>query len=196
MLSWSGRTLVTLSGKWSLGLGECGAFPSTVKKLPATPLFPVPMAASSAWSSGVMVPNCALPWTAAPTGATRRSWIIHPSYQPLSLLMTNSPRMSVKTSMNALGLSGSVGRPGFGSTTSRTPPMVDRPQFAPHEVNIAVALDARNSGGEDAGLEAGAVEEVVLEQLARAGGLRECLDRCHRVRAAVERAQPVPERGR
>src|SRR5712664_186360 len=159
MLSWSGRTLVTLSGKWSLGLGECGAFPSTVKKLPATPLFPVPMAASSAWSSGVMVPNCALPWTAAPTGATRRSWIIHPSYQPLP---ADGRQAAVR---------------------------------APRGQHCRV-VDARNSGGEDAGLEAGAVEEVVLEQLARAGGLRECLDRCHRVRAAVERAQPVPERGR
>jgi hypothetical protein len=27
-----------------------------------------------------------------------RSWIIHPSYQPLSLLMTNNGAMSVKTS--------------------------------------------------------------------------------------------------
>ena len=39
--------------------------------------------------------------------------------------------MSVKTSMKAPGSSGSVGRPGFGSSTRRTEPTVDRLQFAP-----------------------------------------------------------------
>src|SRR5439155_19868347 len=62
---------------------------------------------------------------------TVRSWIIHPSYQPLSLLMTNSGSMSVKTSMKVRGLLGSVGRPGFGSRTTRTVPIVGSPQLAP-----------------------------------------------------------------
>src|SRR5215471_8663426 len=58
------------------------------------------------------------------------SWIIQPSYQPLSLLITNSPEMSVNTSMNAFGSLGSVGSPGFGSSTTRTDPMLGKPQLA------------------------------------------------------------------
>jgi hypothetical protein len=38
--------------------------------------------------------------------------------------MTKSPEMSVKMSMNASGSSGSVGKPGFGSSASRTDPIV------------------------------------------------------------------------
>jgi hypothetical protein len=47
-------------------------------------------------------------------------------HSPLSLLITKSPEMSVKTSMNARTSLGSVGKPGLGST--RTAPMVGRPQ--------------------------------------------------------------------
>ena len=63
------------------------------------------------------------------------SWIIHPSYQPLSLLMTNNGEMSVKTSLKARGLFGSVGSPGLGSRTTRTAPTVGSPQFPPVAVN-------------------------------------------------------------
>ena len=74
------------------------------------------------------------------TGATVRSWIIHPSYHPLSLLITNSPATSVNMSMNARTSLGSVGRPGLGSRTTRTEPMVGRPQSGPVAVSIAVSL--------------------------------------------------------
>src|SRR6516162_7591887 len=59
----------------------------------------------------------------------------HPSYQPLSLLMTNKGEMSVKTSLKARGLFGSVGKPGLGSKTTRTAPTVGRPQFPPVAVS-------------------------------------------------------------
>jgi hypothetical protein len=61
---------------------------------------------------------------------TRRSLIIQPSYQPASLLMTNRPEKSMKTSMKACGSSGLVGSPGLGSNTTRTEPMVFRPPLA------------------------------------------------------------------
>jgi hypothetical protein len=57
--------------------------------------------------------------------------------------MTNSPEMSVNTSMNVRTSSGSVGKPGLGSTTSRTAPMVGNPAFAPVAVSIAVSLTPR-----------------------------------------------------
>ena len=49
----------------------------------------------------------------------------------------------MKTSMKARGSFGSVGSPGFGSSTSRTAPIVGRPQFAPVAVSIARVVDAR-----------------------------------------------------
>src|SRR4029077_2025829 len=53
------------------------------------------------------VPNCAWPsGRGLATAGTVMSWIIHPSYQPLSLLMTNNGEMSVKTSLKARGLVG------------------------------------------------------------------------------------------
>ena len=63
------------------------------------------------------------------------SWIIHPSYQPLSLLMTNNWERSMKTSLKARGFVGSEGSPGLGSSTTRTVPIVGRPQFAPVTVS-------------------------------------------------------------
>ena len=54
--------------------------------------------------------------------------------------MTNSPEMSVKTSMNARTLLGLVGKPGLGSKTSRTARMVDNPQFGPVAVSMALSL--------------------------------------------------------
>ena len=54
--------------------------------------------------------------------------------------MTNRPPTSVKTSMNARTSFGSTGRPGFGSRTTRTAPMVERPQSGPVAVSIAVSL--------------------------------------------------------
>jgi hypothetical protein len=58
------------------------------------------------------------------------SLIIQPSYHPDSLLITNSPEKSMKTSMNAPGSAGSVGKPGFGSRVTRTEPMVGKPPLA------------------------------------------------------------------
>ena len=49
--------------------------------------------------------------------------------------------MSVKMSMNARGLSESVGRPGLGSSARRTDPMVGRPPLAAFAaVGMAVSL--------------------------------------------------------
>src|SRR5215475_12664988 len=103
-----------------------------VKILPGT-LLPLPIAFRLAASAGRIVPNCAWPSARGVglTAGTVRSWIIQPSYQPLSLLITNKPDTSVKTSMNARGSVGSVGSPGFGSSTTRTAPIVGRPQFEP-----------------------------------------------------------------
>src|ERR1700736_1988676 len=112
MLSLIGTTFVWLSGKWSEALGKRGAWPSTVKTFPAT-LLPVPILFSISASRWVTVPNCAWPsGRGLATAGTVMSWIIHPSYQPLSLLMTNNGEMSVKTSLKARGLFGSVGSPG------------------------------------------------------------------------------------
>src|SRR5438094_320361 len=55
------------------------------------------MAFSASASAAVIVPNVAAPVPSDRGGAlfgTVRSWIIHPSYQPLSLLLTNSGSMS------------------------------------------------------------------------------------------------------
>ncbi len=145
MLRYREIRLVCLSGKWSDALGAWGVSPSTVKKCPGT-LLPLPMALSTAASSGRTVPNCA--WPSARlvllTEATVKSWIIHPSYHPLSLLMTNRPEMSVKTSMKALASLGSVGSPGLGSSTMRTAPTVGRPQLAPVAVNCTLSFTPGN----------------------------------------------------
>src|SRR2546429_7846938 len=92
------------------------------------------MSANAAASAAVIVPTEAAPLPSDRGGAmfgTVRSWIIHPSYQPLSLLMTNSGSMSVKTSMKAFGSLGSVGKPGFGSRAAGEVPVVGRPQLGP-----------------------------------------------------------------
>src|SRR5262249_60084279 len=89
---------------------------------------------------GVMVRSGG--WPGGRGGATAgivMSWIIQPSYQPLSLLMTNIGEMSVKTSMKARGSVGSVGSPGLGSRTTRTAPTVGSPQFPPVTVNWTLA---------------------------------------------------------
>jgi hypothetical protein len=80
---------------------------------------------SAVASSWVIIPNCGVPSArSGPTSGTTTSWIIQPSYQPDSLLMTKSGEMSVKMSMNAPGSFGSVGNPGFGSSSRRTEPSV------------------------------------------------------------------------
>jgi len=95
-------------------------------------LLPVPIRERISASRWVIVPNWACPsLRGAATFATVISWIIHPSYQPLSLLMTNNGDMSVNTSLNARGSLGSVGSPGLGSSTTRTAPSVGRPQLPP-----------------------------------------------------------------
>src|SRR5436309_5398394 len=96
-------------------------------------LLPVPIFLSISASRSVIVANCARPsGRGGAMGGTTRSWIIHPSYQPLSLLMTNSGEMSVKMSMKARGLLGSVGGPGLGSSTTRTAPI--REKVGPKEL--------------------------------------------------------------
>src|SRR5262245_64580276 len=71
---------------------------------------------------------------------TITSWIIHPSYQPDSLLITNSPEMSVNMSTNAPGSLGSVGNPGLGSTTTRVAPRVGRSPFGPVALGATPSL--------------------------------------------------------
>src|SRR5688572_12804272 len=113
-------------------LEKRAAVPSSVKRRPGTgTLLPAPIVASTAASAGVIVPNRARPSASGgATAGTRRSQVIHPSYQPDSLLMTNRPEMSVNMSMNARGSAGLVGRPGFGSSVMRTAPSVGRPPLA------------------------------------------------------------------
>src|SRR4029077_14229606 len=105
-------------------------------------LLPVPICFNIVASAGRMTPNWAWPSClgVALTLGTVRSWIIQPSYQPLSLLITNSPEMSVNTSLNARGLFGSVGRPGLGSNTHRPHPTVESPQLPPVTVNCTWSL--------------------------------------------------------
>jgi hypothetical protein len=65
-------------------------------------IIPVPILARSSASRWVIAPNCACPsLRGGATLGTVMSWIIHPSYQPLSLSITNYGEMSVKTSLNA-----------------------------------------------------------------------------------------------
>src|SRR4029077_432784 len=138
--SMMGTTFDCTSGKWSLALGRRGGLPSRVKTWVGT-LFPPPMAWSAVTSSCVIIPNCGVPSprSGAASGTTT-SWIIQPSYQPDSLLMTKSGSMSVKTSMNEPGSFGSVGRPGFGSRASRTEPRVGVSWFAPVAVGATPSL--------------------------------------------------------
>ena len=73
-------------------------------------------------------------------------------------------------SMNARGSSGSVGQAGL--RLERQAHRADGGQAAvraPHGPHRRIVVDARDLRGEDARLEAGAVEQVVLEQLALAG---------------------------
>ena len=135
MLTWIGTTLLWLLGNLSDALGKCGALPSTVKICPGTLLL-VPIFLRISASPAVIVPNAARPpGRGGAAGGTMMSWIIYPSYQPLSLLMTNSGEMSVNTSLKARGSLGSVGSPGLGSRTTRTAPIVGSPQFPPVTVN-------------------------------------------------------------
>src|SRR5438876_1016866 len=82
--------------------------------------------------------------------------------------MTNRPEMSVNMSMNARGSSGSVGRPGFGSSVTRTGP--HRWKSAVREVRArrdhTIVIDARNDAREHVRWESRRVEQVVPEQLA------------------------------
>src|SRR5262245_36497876 len=94
-------------------------------------LFPRPRAAIAAASAAVIVPKRAVPsGRGGAMGGTLMSLIIHPSYQPDSLLITNNPEKSMKMSINARGSLGLVGNPGFGSNVTRTAPMVGSPPFA------------------------------------------------------------------
>src|SRR5262250_684844 len=123
MLTGNGTVFDWTVGNTSVAAGKRGGVPSTVKMFPGT-LLPVPIAASAAASAGVIVPYGGWPpGSGAAIGGTRTSWIIQPSYQPDSLLMTKSPETSVKMSMKARTSSGSVGSPGFGSSTTRTDPI-------------------------------------------------------------------------
>ena len=76
------------------------------------------------------------------TLGTVTSWIIHPSYHPLWLFITNNEEMSVKTSLKARGSFGSVGRPGLSSPTTRTHRPVGNPQFASVMLNSTVDTTA------------------------------------------------------
>src|SRR6266516_1061705 len=140
MLSCTGTVLETLSGQWSEALGNRTAPPSTVKIWPATLLWS-PIAARALASASVSVPKAA--WPSARGGAalgTTTSWIIQPSYQPDSLLITNRPDRSEKMSTNAPGSLGSVGRPGFGSSATRTEPIVGRSPLGPVAVGATPSL--------------------------------------------------------
>src|SRR6516162_6298090 len=52
--------------------------------------------------------------------------------------------MSVKTSLKARGLFGSVGSPGLGSSTRRTAPTVGKPQLAPVTVSCTWSFTPGN----------------------------------------------------
>ena len=54
--------------------------------------------------------------------------------------MTKSPEISVNMSMNAPGSLGSVGKPGLGSNTTRTAPMVGRSPLGPVAVGATPSL--------------------------------------------------------
>ena len=140
MLRKIGTVLPWMSGKWSAAFGKRALRPSVVKRRPGT-LLPVPRPRIRSASCCRSIPNWAWPSPrAGPTGATCRSWIIQPSYQPLSLLITNIGSMSVNTSMKARTSFGSVGRSGFGSRARRTEPIVGMPQSAPVTVSITASL--------------------------------------------------------
>ena len=68
------------------------------------------------------------------------SWIIHPSYQPLSLLMTNNGEISVKTSIKALGSLGSVGSSAWAPATTRTAPTVGESTIRPGGSQLHVGI--------------------------------------------------------
>src|SRR6202022_2111943 len=130
-------------------------------------LLPVPILLRISASRLMIVPNCACPSArGGATDGTVMSWIIQPSYQPLSLLMTNNGEMSVKTSLKSRGSFGSVGSPGLGSNTTRTAPTVGRPQFPPVAVNCTFPpftpgiMAVKTLGSKTVG-----VQQVVLEQL-------------------------------
>src|SRR6516165_5037267 len=136
-------------------------------------LLPVPILFTTSASRWVIVPNCAWPsGRGLAMAGTVMSWIIHPSYQPLSLLITNNGEISVKTSLKARGLLGSVGSPGLGSSTIRTAPTVDNPQLPPVTVNWTWSFTPRNVG-----FEARRIQQVILEQLACAISFGEHLQR-------------------
>jgi len=89
--------------KFALGLFE---HPYTRPGAEVTAAVPEhrPIARKAAASAAVIVPNWACPsGRGGATSGTCKSWIIQPSYQPLSLLMTNNGEMSVNTSINAFG---------------------------------------------------------------------------------------------
>ncbi len=99
------------------------------------------MAARALASAAVSVPKAACPSVrGAAAFGTVTSWIIQPSYQPDSLLITNRPETSVQMSMKAPGSLGSVGRPGLGSSDTRTEATVGRSPFGPVAVGATPSL--------------------------------------------------------
>src|SRR6516162_6732645 len=130
-------------------------------------LLPVPILLRSAASRSVIAPNCACPsGRGGATDGTVMSWIIHPSYQPLSLLMTNKGEMSVKTSLKARGLFGSVGKPGFGLQNHAHGTECVESAIPPGGGQLHVpVIHPGDYGGKDVGLETIRVQQIVLEQL-------------------------------
>src|SRR3984893_9062394 len=159
---------------------------------PAT-LLPVPIRCWIAASRAVIVPNCACPSERGlATAGTVMSWIIHPSYQPLSLLMTNSGEMLVQTSLKARGFVGSVGSPDLGSSTTRTAPTVGSPQFPPGGGQLHVAvIHSGDYGSKHVGFETGGVQQVILKQLAGPVSFVEHLQRQIRMRPIGQLSQPI-----
>src|SRR4029453_3661498 len=160
---------------------------------------------TAAASAEVIVPNWACPsGLGGPTSGTTRSWIIHPSYQPDSLLMTNNPEMSVKMSMHAPGSLGPVGGPGLGSRAggsggARGAGRGDRGQAAGGAVGARrdrADIDVRESRGEYVRLKSRRVEEVVAEELAWRRCFRENRQRKITVGSHREIDDPLLERSR
>ena len=88
------------------------------------------------------------------------SWIIHPSYQPLSLLMTNNGEMSVKTSLKARGSFGSVGSPGLGSSDDAHGANRGQSAIPPGGGQLHVAvIHSGDYGGKHVGFETGGVQQ-------------------------------------
>ena len=163
-----------------------------MKMFPAT-LLPVPIRCRIAASRAVIVPNCACPSVrGVATAGTVMSWIIHPSYQPLSLLMTNSGEMSVKTSLKARGFVWIGRKPGLG--LQHDAHGADRGQSAippgGGQLHVAV-IHSGDYGGKHVGFETGRVQQVILKQLAGSVCLVEHLQRQIGMRPVGQLSQPI-----